>query len=67
MGFLPRNRIWGVPRFEATYERFQEEGYLVRLENWRGTFPVGETPLEGPEFNEARRAAIWMLKNWVAR
>ena len=60
--FLPRSAIWGVPRFEATYERFEEECRLVRMENWQRTSSVREAPARGLEFNEARRAADWISK-----
>lgn len=68
-GALPRRAIWGVPKFDALYDHFTRHGVLIAFEAWlRGRkeplFSDRGTEPEFSEFNEARRAADWILLNW---
>lgn len=68
-GALPRRTVWGIPKFDALYDRFSRHGVLIEFEEWlRGRkeplFSDRGTEPEFSEFNEARRAADWMLRNW---
>lgn len=68
-GALPRQAIWGAPKFDAVYDRFTRHGVLIGFEKW---LQGSKEPLFGDReaepgfsgFNEARRAAEWMLRNW---
>ncbi|MCF4150669.1 mitochondrial fission ELM1 family protein [Dethiosulfovibrio sp. F2B] len=63
---LPERFSWGTPRFDRMIDRFVERGLLTEMPSdvmaWRPMLnrPVGKAP----EFNEARRAADWILENW---
>ena len=75
-GLAPRRALSGIPRFNRVFEEFRKRGYLIEFsewvkEQWR------EAPLfddeEGADleeqqpFNEAHRAACWMLEHWGDR
>lgn len=72
-GVLPRRMLWGVPRFDQTFESFEKMGLLIDFKDWireRRMDDLAEyEPFEGefdadPDgFNEARRAADWILGN----
>lgn len=72
-GLLPKKALWGAPRFDRTYQSFRNMGLLTDFRNWtherrRGDiFPVSEAEDDadwnGEGFNEARRAADWILSN----
>lgn len=68
-GALPLNAIWGVPKFDAVYDRFMRHGALIEFDQWlRGTkeplFGDRKPEPEFSEFNEARRVAERILLNW---
>lgn len=57
-GVLPRGAVWGVQRFAATVEKFRCMGLAISLDDWlRGAAPHEPAP----EFNEASRAAEFIL------
>jgi mitochondrial fission protein ELM1 len=72
-GLLPKKAMWGAPRFDGTYESFRNMGLLTDFRDWLherrrdDIFPVtaaedgADWNREG--FNEARRAADWILSN----
>lgn len=72
-GVLPRRMLWGPPRFDWTFKRFEKMGLLIEFRDWlkerrREDFspfaPLEEDGEMDPEgFNEARRAARWILGN----
>jgi mitochondrial fission protein ELM1 len=72
-GLLPKKALWGAPRFDGTYESFRNMGLLTDFKDWlherrRGDiFPAPATKNDGDwnreGFNEARRAADWILSN----
>lgn len=69
MGALPRRYIWGVPKFDALYDRFMRHGALVEFEDWiegrrETTFLTELDELQFSEFNEAKRAAEWICCKW---
>ena len=63
LGLLPPRFVFGVPKFDAMFDRFRERGYLVeQTASSRGTAqerPDASTAVSG--FNEAKRAAEWIL------
>jgi hypothetical protein len=70
MGLLPRGALFGAARFDLTFDRMRERGLL---EEWRGAVaarPADEWPPLPPRpdplvgFDEARRAAEWILERW---
>lgn len=72
-GLLPRRALWGIPRFDQTFARFMKMGLLVEFRQWlkerrRDDYSpfvpldvISDADEEG--FNEARRAADWILEN----
>ncbi|MDD2207555.1 MAG: ELM1/GtrOC1 family putative glycosyltransferase [Aminobacterium sp.] len=54
--------LWGIPRFNTLFDAFKEKSCLVEYSqqvleeqnDYKGT----------TEFNEARRAALWIIKRW---
>jgi hypothetical protein len=72
-GLLPKRALWGVPRFDQTFRSFQKMGLLVDFKDWiherrrsdLSPFAAldedGEFDEDG--FNEARRAAGWILSH----
>lgn len=73
-GLLSKRRLWGVPRFDQTFRSFERQGMLIdfrdwlkerRLSDFSPYQPLEETqePGELDGFNEARRAADWILAN----
>ncbi|MDR0764692.1 MAG: mitochondrial fission ELM1 family protein [Synergistaceae bacterium] len=70
-GLLPQKALWGAPRFDMTYESFRSMGLLTDFGDWmyerrRGDiFPVSAADADWnrEDFNEARRAADWILSN----
>jgi len=69
-GVLPRKALFGAERFDQTFDRMRRKGLL---EEWgpevfareEGVWP-DRPPRPGPEagFDEARRAAEWILDGW---
>jgi mitochondrial fission protein ELM1 len=72
-GLLPRRALWGAPRFDMAFQSFREMGLLTDFRDWiherrrSDIAPVaaieGESDFDGEGFNEARRAADWILMN----
>ncbi|MDR1481897.1 MAG: mitochondrial fission ELM1 family protein [Synergistaceae bacterium] len=72
-GILPHRLLWGPPRFDLTFDSFKRMGLLIEFRDWireriRGDSqsfaPPDELPGQDKEsFNEARRAADWILEN----
>ena len=66
-GLLPPRALWGVPRFDLTFESFSNMGLLIDFGDWLHERRHGDlTPVcrldDGTGgFNEARRAADWIL------
>jgi len=66
VGFLSRSVLWGVPRFDAMIDDFIEKGLITELPEDPGHWdvPMIMGTERGLEFNEARRAAEWILEEW---
>ncbi len=65
---ISQERLWGVPRFTRMLEEFEALGYLEILSPRRLAEDLSiETPQERglPPFNEAGRAARWILDRWL--
>jgi mitochondrial fission protein ELM1 len=72
-GLLPHRALWGAPRFDLAFQSFKEMGLLIDFRDWvherrRGDIvPAAslddEDEADGEGFNEARRAADWILSN----
>jgi hypothetical protein len=72
-GLLPPRALWGVPRFDMVLESFRNMGLLIDFRNWiheqrrSDIAPVptvdGEYDWSNEGFNEARRAADWILND----
>jgi mitochondrial fission protein ELM1 len=73
VGILPKRSLWGPPRFDQTFASFRRMGLLIEFKDWirerrMGGIPQfapldGEPELDPNGFNEARRAADWILDN----
>ena len=65
-GLLSRSVLWGVPRFDTMIDDFIEKGLIVELPEDLGHWdvPMIMGTERGLEFNEARRAAQWILEEW---
>jgi mitochondrial fission protein ELM1 len=72
-GFLPKRALWGVPRFDETFRSFKNMGLLIDFKDWiherrrvdiaQPYVPCGKSECDNEGFNEARRAADWILSN----
>ena len=72
-GFLPSRALWGAPRLDMVFESFRDLGLLIDFKNWvhelrrSDIAPVpilnGGIDWSNGGFNEARRAADWILAN----
>jgi mitochondrial fission protein ELM1 len=68
-GLLPRRALWGAPRFDLTFDSFRTMGLVIDFKDWiherrRGDLVSLPTPRgDADDFNEARRAAEWILGN----
>lgn len=63
---LKEKHLWGAPRFDMMIDRFKERGLLTEMPSdvmaWR---PMLDRPAGlSIDFNEAQRAARWILENW---
>jgi hypothetical protein len=62
-GLLPESFLWGAPRFDAMLEGFKARGLATEAglgeEDGRGAEGGSQ-----PEFNEARDAAGWIVREW---
>ncbi len=66
-GIVPVHFLWGAPRFDLMIDSFCRRGLAVRAD----AFPeknlvreLKEKPAGISDFNEARRAAEWMIQRW---
>jgi hypothetical protein len=73
VGLLPKKMLWGIPRFDQTFRSFEKMGLLIEFKDWIKErrrddvvlfAPLDEdSDLDPDGFNEARRAAGWILEN----
>lgn len=65
-GVISRSFLWGVPRFDAMIEDFKEKELILELQESISDWDMGAASVlsSTPEFNEAKRAAEWILKEW---
>jgi hypothetical protein len=73
VGLLPKKTLWGIPRFDQGFRSFEKMGLLIEFKDWikerRRDDMTPFAPLDDdmdfdPDgFNEARRAADWILEN----
>ncbi|MDR1020845.1 MAG: mitochondrial fission ELM1 family protein [Synergistaceae bacterium] len=73
VGLLPKRMLWGTPRFDQTFRSFEKMGLLIEFKDWikerRRDDMIPFAPLDDDSdielkgFNEARRAADWILEN----
>jgi hypothetical protein len=70
-GLVPRRVLWGAPKFDVTFGSFRKMGLLIDFKDWiherrRADLPPpppdGADEGDGGGFNEARRAADWILR-----
>ncbi|PIE55054.1 MAG: nucleoside-diphosphate sugar epimerase [Dethiosulfovibrio peptidovorans] len=63
---LSERSLWGAPRFDRMIDQFIERGLIAEMPSdvaaWRSF--LQSFVAEPPQFNEARRAARWILENW---
>lgn len=71
LGALAPNMMWGVPRFDLVFEHFARHDALLEFRDWikrrheEVLMPQDEDERKmWEEFNEAKRAAQWILDNW---
>jgi mitochondrial fission protein ELM1 len=72
-GILPRRALWGAPRFDETFRSFRNMGLLIDFKDWirerrrsdiaQIYVPDDKSEFDKDGFNEARRAAGWILSN----
>ena len=70
-GLLPRRMLSGIPRFNTVFTAFKKQGRLIEFADWvrerlRDTPTLELLDANAPEeeFNEAKRAAQWILDQW---
>lgn len=65
-GALPPNTLWGVPKFDLVFDHFARHNALIEFRDWikRRREKPEEEVLQPEEFNEAKRAAQWIVENW---
>ncbi len=63
LGMLPSRFVFGVPKFDAMFDRFRERGYLVEqtASSWGTAQEHQDVSTDVSGFNEAKRAAEWIL------
>lgn len=72
-GALPQDAAWGIPKFDVVFDRFARHDALIDFSDWlrvrRDDISGGnleDTSGMWGDFNEARRAALWILNSWNA-
>jgi mitochondrial fission protein ELM1 len=72
-GALPQETAWGIPKFDIVFDRFARHDALIDFSDWlrvrRDDISGGNLEdMSGMwrDFNEARRAALWILNSWNA-
>jgi hypothetical protein len=73
VGLLPKKTLWGIPRFDQGFRSFEKMGLLIEFKDWMKErrrdnmspfAPLDDDMDFDPDgFNEARRAADWILEN----
>ena len=65
-GALPPGTLWGVPKFDVVFDHFARHDALIEFRDWikRRREKPDEEVLRPEEFNEAKRAAQWIVENW---
>lgn len=64
IGWFNHDFLWGVPRFDRVFSRFMAKGLLISFDDWKENILSGKYKQSTPtNFNEASRAADWILKN----
>ena len=65
-GALPPNALWGVPKFDVVFDHFARHDALIEFRDWikRRRENPDEEGTQPEEFNEAKRAAQWIVENW---
>ena len=65
-GALPPNALWGVPKFDVVFDHFARHDALIEFRDWikRRRENPDEEGTSPEEFNEAKRAAQWIVENW---
>ena len=65
-GFLSPGRLWGAPRFELMIKSLCRRGLaqIYGSVEFDGRPEVQEVQGRDFSFNEARRAAEWMIQRW---
>lgn len=65
-GALSPNLLWGIPKFDMVFDHFARGGALIEFRDWikhrHEKSDDDESAVE--EFNEAKRAAQWIVENW---
>ncbi|EEX48388.1 MULTISPECIES: mitochondrial fission ELM1 family protein [Jonquetella] len=69
IGLYPTEKLWGAPRFRRMIDDFAAQGFLRVLypEEICGQTLADESlrPAGGVDFNEAKKAAAWVLSRWL--
>ena len=65
-GIVPRSFLWGIPRFDAMIERFRKRGFIREMPEDIAEWSIDTVDRDHGDtaFNEAERAARWILKGW---
>lgn len=70
-GAIPQRFLWGIPRFDVVFDHFARHDALVEFRDWIRRRHEPRIPVEldkdsdiWNEFNEAKRAADWICRNW---
>lgn len=65
-GAISRNMLWGIPKNDMVFDHFARRGCVIEFREWvyerlEGSPAAKE---DETEFNEAKRAAQWIIDNW---
>lgn len=66
-GIIPKRFLWGTPRFDEMIHGFYKRGLAVIVSsdpNNVASSVIRKDGRQGDSFNEARRAAEWIIKRW---
>ena len=67
-GAVDPKLLWGIPKFDMVFEHFSRHGALIEFEEWfieRNSHLSSDIESDMREdFNEAKRAALWIAENW---
>ena len=63
-GWLAPEMLWGFPRFDKVFDHFMAKGLLLPFDTWKEDMLSGKQLANNKiDFNEAARAADWILQN----